>query len=537
MKDPVPILRFPVHPLLFAVAPVLFTYAHNVRQFPIPFSEIWLPAGIFLVLVLIIWGLIALLLRNLPRSALFASLFIVLFFLYGQLQTALHIQGPQHSWLVVGMLVVMLIVLRFILRSKRTFPDLTLALNIAGLAILLMNLLPVITRNGARPVRPDKSRAAETTAAEARLPDIYYLILDAYLRGDYLKANHNTDITGFLADLQQYGFRIISRARSNYRYTYASLASALNFTYLDSIADQQGRASTDMAPLIRMIQQNRVAEFLRHRGYRLVTFASGHTGTELAGADVRLAPAGELTEFQNLVLTRTMLSGIIELFSTSLADELHARRIRYTLRTLPSARTPSSPSFIFAHILSPHAPHVFDSTGTHPGKAAREAQRLRRAGILKQRNRQRAGGQKRISAYGQQVLYLNTLLQQTITSILADTTRPVIIIIQGDHGPILLPGQFAILNAIRLPPSVIRKPAPELYDSLTPVNTFRIILSTVFDTVIPLLPDRSYFCPLGAPYDFQLVEQPEETRLRSETPRTLRFQPASISKEQRLNDD
>jgi hypothetical protein len=43
------------------------------------------------------------------------------------------------------------------------------------------------------------------------------------------------------------------------------------------------------------------------------------------------------------------------------------------------------------------------------------------------------------------------------------------------------------------------------------VNTFRVLLSQFSDTSLALLPDRSYSANVARPYDFRLVERPEES--------------------------
>jgi hypothetical protein len=48
--------------------------------------------------------------------------------------------------------------------------------------------------------------------------------------------------------------------------------------------------------------------------------------------------------------------------------------------------------------------------------------------------------------------------------------------------------KMRILNALYLPG---QDPAP-LHQSMTPVNTFRIIFNRYFGTNLPLLPDRNY---------------------------------------------
>jgi hypothetical protein len=41
-----------------------------------------------------------------------------------------------------------------------------------------------------------------------------------------------------------------------------------------------------------------------------------------------------------------------------------------------------------------------------------------------------------------------------------------------------------------------------LYDSISPVNSFRVVLSTYFGARLPLLPDRNYFSTSSDSYRF-----------------------------------
>ncbi len=123
--------------------------------------------------------------------------------------------------------------------------------------------------------------------------------------------------------------------------------------------------------------------------------------------------------------------------------------------------------------------------------------------------------------YGSQVTYLNTLLLDVVRRILAQSSCPPIIVIQGDHGPGSIRNwdapardelleRLAIFDAVYLPQSGVRlRPSAELYDSISPVNTFRIILSRYFDTTMALLPDRSYFSSGSRPYRLCDVARPE----------------------------
>jgi hypothetical protein len=96
-----------------------------------------------------------------------------------------------------------------------------------------------------------------------------------------------------------------------------------------------------------------------------------------------------------------------------------------------------------------------------------------------------------------------------VRTILSRSSSPPVIILQGDEGPYpkaagrpdkqdefrwrdLNPSQLrersAILNAYHLPAAR----AAALYPTISPVNSFRVIFNTYFDTKLPLLRDRIY---------------------------------------------
>jgi hypothetical protein len=100
-------------------------------------------------------------------------------------------------------------------------------------------------------------------------------------------------------------------------------------------------------------------------------------------------------------------------------------------------------------------------------------------------------------------MYAEVRLIQLVKSLLAKSTIPPIIIIQGDHGystnDEVLP---RILNAYYLPGNGAEK----LYPSITPVNTFRLILNTYFGGNYPMLPDHSYWLDKSFPGGYKLLQ-------------------------------
>jgi hypothetical protein len=95
-----------------------------------------------------------------------------------------------------------------------------------------------------------------------------------------------------------------------------------------------------------------------------------------------------------------------------------------------------------------------------------------------------------------------------VERILPEAEVPPVIILQADHGsklirmsgepsPEMLRERLGVLNAYHLPVGGERF----LYDSITPVNSFRVLLTAYFGANYELLEDRSYFSRLKRPYD------------------------------------
>jgi hypothetical protein len=147
------------------------------------------------------------------------------------------------------------------------------------------------------------------------------------------------------------------------------------------------------------------------------------------------------------------------------------------LESVPSI---PGPKFVFAHILAPHPPYVFEPNGE-----------------LVQEEK------GKIIGYRDQVAYVNQRMIPLLKSIISNSEVPPIIIVQGDHGP----GSFthhdrmSILNAYYLPGS-----DPNLlYNSISPVNSFRVVFDSYFGGNYPLLEDTSYFTISREPYEFEVV--------------------------------
>ena len=107
--------------------------------------------------------------------------------------------------------------------------------------------------------------------------------------------------------------------------------------------------------------------------------------------------------------------------------------------------------------------------------------------------------------YREQARYLGGLVVQAVKEILQNSSEPPIIIVQGDHGPSgFSPDgrrtRLAILNAYFLP----HGGQSQLYPSISPANSLRVVLNHYFDAEFSLLPDDSFRVNWTEPCSFDL---------------------------------
>jgi hypothetical protein len=106
--------------------------------------------------------------------------------------------------------------------------------------------------------------------------------------------------------------------------------------------------------------------------------------------------------------------------------------------------------------------------------------------------------------YRDQVTYINKRIEHILKMILMNSETEPIIILQGDHGgpmggPIPIEARMSILNAYYLPYGG----SELLYDSISPVNTFRLIFNYYFGGEYELLADEAYYSPIDDIFNFQ----------------------------------
>jgi len=491
-----------IHPFIFSAISAIILYVSmlNVTVF-IPPHDVILPS-ILAVIVGLIFNLIGFALtRDVKSAAVFASIFVI---------------GLLYLWplflAVIGITILGILLIRIILK-KVGFNEINLIMTSVGIFLSVYYLYQFIgfsigqkTVTYVNFVQPVMA-SQEVTASSSQFPDIYYIILDGYGRADMLQTIHGYDNTAFIAELENRGFVVAQKSQANYPRTLLSVASTLNMQYLDSISDAMD-SSHSWWPAGDIIQHSEIRQFLEQEGYQTVFISSGWDLTDIRDGTYYLKPYPiMLRNFQAAFISWTnlnFLSGFSQSVISLPSNENSRRGILYSFETLPEVSSYAGRKFIFAHILAPHPPFLFNSDG----EPVDENFFYPKFGI--QVDSENVSRYRR--GYLEQLTYINRLTLEMIDGIRANSATPPVIILQGDHGPDVfmnyddphkacLYERYSILNAYYLPgirPNVI----PE---DISPVNSFRLIFNLYFGTNVAMLPNHQYFSPNSNIYQFQDV--------------------------------
>jgi hypothetical protein len=505
--------RIAFHPLLISLFPVLTLLAHNIEQ--VKPSVALRSLAVSLAGAAVFYLLLRLVCRDWKRSAILATIVLVWFFSYGHIYDAVknvQIAGllvGRHGFLFPVWLLTLALASWWAVKKLKDTAAMTLAFNGIAFAILILPLFQIVRFEiRSRQTWQDSSQAIAASGIripEGSLPpDIYYIILDSYARGDILQSEFGYDNTPFLDDLAEMGFYVADCSLSNYSHTDLSLASSLNFDYLPALGDRFVSTNTNRSDLWPLIRHGAARKMLEELGYTSIAFETGYYWTGWYDADHFLSPphqgtlsdlftTGGLNSFEVMYLRSTAGLLLVD-FAQKLGlpqklvpdvdypNRAHRELELYVLGQLQFDRVPSlqSPKLVFVHLVVPHPPNVFGPNGENV--VVPDSDKM---------------------GYRDQVIYISKQIKTIVKDIIDRSDHPPVIVLQGDHGSVQLRGEahMAILNAYYLPgvdPS-------RLYASISPVNTFRVIFDQYFGGQFPLLEDVSYLSTRTTPYKFNIV--------------------------------
>ncbi len=482
-----------IHPFFFTIYPILFFYSHNIKQ--IAFSEIYLPLIIALGCTFLLLLISKLFLKNNIKSAIIVSIVVVIFFSFGHIHnmiSGLEIARPRYLLPIFCTIFVCLAY--FIIRAKTNLHNLTIILNVIAVSLFAFAFINIgyhtmfkkygINEPNKNKYIGDKKANLMESENTSAFRDIYYIVLDGYANSSTLKEIYDNDNREFTDYLTEKGFYIASKSLANYAITYQSLSSSLNMKYLDD---------KDIYSEKTLIRDSEVRRFIKSKGYNFVNINSGWSHTDdNEFADLNIQTRKWKESYMELIKTTILFH-----FMRGFFQIVNRHMILVAFDELAEIHKIEGPKFVFAHILCPHPPYVFGANGELVPQA-----KLMMYGSV--------WGQKKY--YVNQLIFLNKKVKILVNEILRKYEVQPIIILQADHGTEStfateenhgwnnpsakgLRERMRIFNAYYLPPNGSNL----LYESITPVNTFRLIFDTYFNSSYGLLNDRSYFASAKQP--------------------------------------
>ncbi len=373
--------------------------------------------------------------------------------------------------------------------------------------VLLFAAQAVATDRLLETKRPDA--AAPFPAFEARVdensPDVWHFVMDRYGNREALARVYGYDNGPFLAALRERGFIVGDDAFANYQRTGHSLASTLNASYLEPLAERETPVGGDWVPIYRAMRDNRALQFFNQADYTTIfagTWWNPSRRNPSADENINLR---DMPELARLLAEQSVPGRALDLARLPYGNARHDQCVReqHKFEALRELTVRDERKYVFAHFLLPHPPYVINADGSCRPLAAAEAATRRQN-------------------YVGQLEYANRELLATIDAILSGP-RPATIILQADEGPWPAPhigderfiGRDPVaVDWTRLPRPAIREKLGILFalrhadgaaDNMpdSPINIYPSILRQGFGSAMANRPDRHLvFVSNGKLYDY-----------------------------------
>ncbi len=517
-----------IFPFLFAGYFVTYFYFKNF--FDSTLKGLLSIFFISFLVIFVIWLLAYHVFKNNQKSAVFVFIFLFFFLNFQNMINVLRVLAAESKninlarfWLtnpgqriVFGQILLILAFIFLIIKKiDRINPLIIFSLNLFSIVLLsgvfIRGYLDIHFYNNVDKNNFVKYWQSELDKNHLNIhpsysvkPDIYYIILDGFGNSEVLNKLYGLDNSDFIQELWNRKFYIPNGSSTNYVQTRLSLASSLNMQYLDEIANIISEGNPYYYyPAYHMIDNSIIEQSLKNIGYDMVSFQAEVNFLDFSDWDVYYHKKNIPDSFTQTFFNTTGFS----VFMNSQLYRWHYDSVNFVLESLPLTTNLQGPQFIFSHILCPHPPFIFTSDGI-----LKKSDRLF---TIHDANRYMATGtpEEYKLGYYDQVLFIQERILKTIDQIISSAKEPLIIIIQADHGPGMetnqldiegtnLKERFGILNAIYF----YDENYEQLYQQISPVNTFRVVFDQYLGIDKSLLPDKHYYSNYTNLFDFTLVD-------------------------------
>jgi hypothetical protein len=496
--------NFPYHFMILSVFPVISLYVHNFSQ--VPLRDIWRILAIYLCGSIFLFGLFLMFIKDKHKTSLIITIGILIFTSLVPIQSALIEMGIQNFSRLLYLLpigVILFSCVTILIMKKKIHEGYTKWMNVFAISTLVLPSIQLFTHLYNTSSKIALERNAQQSFVATHLgknehpPDVYYIVLDMHGREDRLFDEFGYDSSNFTERLTEMDFYVARCSNANYpSATWQSMNATLNMDYINDTKFLNKSPSQVLDEAYLELQNNKVFRSFKEIGYYLVSFRTTYKALNFPNSDFYIDsinfPGTKIkmwNQFEILVLKRTPL-GVLTSDNLFNWEKIHYMNIKEILKNVSniSLEIPS-PKFVYLHLMIPHYPYVFSSTGDYIERE--DAEKFTSQG------------------YVEQVNYIDNQILSIAKKLIDQSVIPPIIIIQGDHG--FNKGDTdnlaGILNAYYLPKVTKEK---FIYPTITPVNTFRLLFNLYFGGDYALLEDEIYLDPYqdfehkekAIPYEF-----------------------------------
>lgn len=488
------IKRLPFHLLLL---PLYFVCSKYVQYEGLPAVKTALISYLqILALVLLIFSLFYIGVHNWLKSSLLTLVSILTFLFFGNVrvffQTSEIFHFLSHYKFLLPLLLFLFLLFKWIIRKEKVQVNAAAFFNLLffvylGLEIInIFRLQSLSEKNYPVTISPSEF-------AVGNQPDIYYLISDGYPSSSYQREMLAINNDHFEDSLKKQGFFVLKQSKSNYNRTIFSMLSAFNMRYLNIVDTIHPAGPKQYALAIREIKSAQLFNYLNKAEYKIINLSIFDIAETKAFRKQNFLAVSEREIFFSHTFWNYFIRDIYyhwilkkENYKEHLHKASHEPLKLYNkqiIDTLLNNNFPLSakPVFVYAHINMPHYPYFYDETGIPNNQDSIYGNEM-------------ITNKKRFAGY---IRYTNKQLLYIIQSIKNKTKGKAVIVLQSDHGISDLDAAkkndaFRNFTSFYFPD----KDYSMLPDTMSNVNTFRIILNKYMHQKLPLIKDSIFYIRL-----------------------------------------
>ncbi len=446
------------------------------------------------------YGFLYLLYRNKTKAGIAATAGGIFYLFFGHIKEALRktemLEFISHYKTLLPLVFILSLFLLYRLRKTKPPYQFNFFLNILFVIYSLIELwnLSRLSVTGGQ-VFPATNMFTTSAASAERQPDIYYILLDCYPNSVYQQEVLGVASNDLDKQLEEKGFYVVKNARSNYNYTSFSMASIFNMEYLSWLKDPKSVRPFHYNRTIQLVKNAVVFNWLKDQQYELHNLSFFDIpGVRSVNKEKFLSTTGrEIILYYTFYkcLRRDVIPEMFPSLRTALIERNrkmwkerfkdlreHNRYVLDSLMKYRPRKEEDKPRFLYAHLEMPHFPYYFDSSGkAYPDELVYGKEMIT--------------NKERLKNY---IGYTNRQASAIVDKLQSLRNGQDIIIIQSDHGLNDLDKKrkddaFNSYTAFYFPDRDYRM----LYDSMSNVNSFRIIFNKYFGQQLSLLKDSSTY--------------------------------------------